>query len=941
MFNLRYLIIVLLGLTFFTARAQRANPVNMGAAKGIVRDTSRNYVLKSITVSLYKAADSTLLGYQLTNNYGEFTFRNVPTGIPLYLEINHTGYQILRKNFSLTNSNELIDFKTLIVQRQSINLNEVLITLPPVNMNGDTLEFNASAFKLDSNAVVEDLLKALPNVTVWGDGTITVNGSEIKKLKINGKSFFGGEFKVALQNIAKNALQKVQVYKAVEDESNPLDSTLEMNLKLKKGKDFGYFGKIGGGYGTNNRFEVDANLNVFTPKLQLSVVAAGNNANKSFNDIQTLVANSTFKGVGTRIDYQPDFKQSGLNRTNTAGASLTYDFIEKPDNYKKSSLNTSYYLQNKTRDYRSETQTISTLNSDNSISEKNSVVNLSNSTVQKANADYEWIKNQNSLKLSQSFNFSEGSNTETAFRSAENDQKVLLSTNNTIGTNNFKNSIFKLQAGYRKTESLAARNELLKSFRLNYQIGGYNNSTQQLNITDFRSFVDPLTNKKFNRKYDNDNKGINQQLDFELNDLNNLLFGESNISDIELSVTNKISLSNNNEHNNVLDFDTIRNNYRNNEYLSNQFETNRTEEMPGLTLAKTITKNLSNRFNKNITLSVSAKQTFISFDSKSQRSFQNLNRTYSTFLPEASFLYYNHQYGEFSKTYNLSFSTSVNIPTLGQLAPLTDSTNLYYLRRGNLALKESVTRTISFSYNYNSQTKNIFSYGLQITAGKIENNIVDSILIDDQNRRTIYPINANGSRFFNAGINLKKAFKFKLSELQFNIKSNGTNSRNPNYVNGLFTYSSNFNTDTHLNTDFTYKGFLAFAIDQFYSTYQSKQSAFNTDYRGKNIGTTLSTSYNITKKLTFNTNITFNSSSSSRTDDINYAIWNANAVYRFLKGNNAEFKLSALDLLRQNTSIINYGNLNSFTIGTQNVLRQYFIITFSYYPRQFGKKTKK
>jgi hypothetical protein len=63
-------------------------------------------------------------------------------------------------------------------------------------------------------------------------------------------------------------------------------------------------------------------------------------------------------------------------------------------------------------------------------------------------------------------------------------------------------------------------------------------------------------------------------------------------------------------------------------------------------------------------------------------------------------------------------------------------------------------------------------------------------------------------------------------------------------------------------------------------------------------------------------------------------------VYRFLKGNNAEIKFAALDLLRQNTSVINYGDANSFTIGTQNVLKQYFMTTISYYPRQFGKKGK-
>ena len=97
----------------------------------------------------------------------------------------------------------------------------------------------------------------------------------------------------------------------------------------------------------------------------------------------------------------------------------------------------------------------------------------------------------------------------------------------------------------------------------------------------------------------------------------------------------------------------------------------------------------------------------------------------------------------------------------------------------------------------------------------------------------------------------------------------------------------------------------------------------------------------MTKKFTLSSNISFNSSKSNSAASINFAIWNASAVYRFLKGNNAEFKFSAMDLLHQNTNIINYGGANSFTLGTQNVLQQYFMATFSYYPRQFGKKPVK
>ncbi|HMI01099.1 MAG TPA: hypothetical protein VK541_01380, partial [Pedobacter sp.] len=276
-----------------------------------------------------------------------------------------------------------------------------------------------------------------------------------------------------------------------------------------------------------------------------------------------------------------------------------------------------------------------------------------------------------------------------------------------------------------------------------------------------------------------------------------------------------------------------------------------------------------------------------------------------------------------------------------QLAPLTDSTNLYYLQRGNINLRAAVRQEIAFSLNHYDQTnKNTLNYNLRMSAGLVKDNIVDSLLIDDQNRRTVFLVNADGHKYINFNGSVRKAFKLKSSELQFSLNSYVNANKNPGYTNNVFTFSSNLNTNSGANVNYTYKSYLAVALGQSYSTYQSKQEAFNTQYSGKNLGTNLSTSYNVTKRFTLYSNVSFNNSSSSNAKDVNFTIWNASAVYRFLKGNNAEFKFSALDLLRQNTSVINYGNSNSFTIGTQNVLKQYFMTTISYYPRQFGKKNK-
>jgi hypothetical protein len=936
-------IALLMAVSVLTAKAQNNTAVLPGSAKGIARDTAQNYVLKSATATVYKASDSTLVSYQVTNNYGEFSFKNLPVNVALRLELSHVGYLTSRKNFTVPSDKNTIDLGLIIATRRDIMLNDVVISIPPISMNGDTLEFNAAAFKLDSNAVVEDLLRKIPNVTLWGDGKITVNGREVKSIMVNGKSFFGGDIKTATQNLAKNAVEKIQVYNKARSQqnTNPADSTLEMNIKLKKGKDIGYFGKIGMGYGTNNRFETDASINMYSPKMQIGIVGAINNINKIADNAEDLLSNSTFKGVGTNIEYQPDFRAEGITKPKALGANFTYNFIEKPTWERKNTLKANYFLQDRNSNYLSDAQTTTSVNSTDKIIENSNTTNNSTNTTQRFDSDYQLAKKGHNLRVSQNVSLNTGESVAQTFRSASNLQNVLTSTNNSMNTSNYDNKSFYIKGEYGYSPYIIRPGMRFRGFNLDYDLYAYDNSNQRLNITEFRSFTGAALNQKFNRKYDTHTNGIKQEINFALPNLKSIIFGDKSYSKLSVDLTNKLILKSDKNDNNVQDLDTINNVYRVNPYLNNQIQTNVVEETPGIRIQRSFTKSLSNRYYKSLTLRFHPKQILISQDNKSDRSFQNINRSYNRFAPDAGISYYNHQYGETSRSYDLNYNTTIRIPEIGQLAPLTDSTNLYYLQRGNVNLKKSVQQELSFSFSSNDQSsKNTLNYYLRVNAGKIDDNIVDSLLIDEQNRRTVFLVNADGHKYINFYGYIRKAYKFKSAELQLDLNTNLNTNKNPGYTNNVFTYSTNLNTGSNFNINYTYKSYLAVALNQSYSTYKSKQEAFNTGYSGKNLGTTLSSSYNVTKKFTLNSNITFNNSSSSNTKDINFTIWNASAVYRFLKGNNAEFKFSALDLLHQNSSVINYGSSNSFTTGTQNVLKQYFMTTISYYPRQFGKKGK-
>ena len=912
----------------------------MGSVKGVLKDTVHNYNVKSATVSVFRS-DSTLLNYQLSNNYGEFVFSNLPLNNNYYIEVSHIGYQLLRKAFTPTSAQSAVDLKTLILNPAEIVLNEVQIKIPPIQMNGDTLEFNAAAFKLDSNAVVEDLLRKIPNVTLWGDGQITVNGREVKSLLVNGKSFFGGDFKMATQNIPKNAVEKVQVYNVQKDKQNSLDSTLTVNVKLKKGKDKAQFGKIGGGYGTKGRFELDANMNISRPKMLFSVIVAGNNVNKTANDIRTLTSNSTFKNNGISVDYQPDFRATGINRTYTGGATFSYNFIENPTYENRKVLTANYFFQNKNNDVISNTETTTSIGTSGKVFDKISSNSSTLSNNHRFDSQFEYGSQKSQLTISQNLDINSGESTNQSFRSAANQENVPTSTNTTLGRNNYNTKNFNLNASYNYNDYLSAEKKI-RSYNMRYSLAVNETENERTDLTAFRSFTDATSNRDFNRKYNTDGSNITQQLFAELPQLKRLFFGNKRLADFDFRIGNELRMVNSNDKSDVGDFSSLTNGYNGNAYLSNNLRTNTISETPSFALSKSFSKYLSNRFSRTLSFTLAARQKFTYQDNRSDKSFQNINRSYSNFVPTATISYYKNQQGEYNNQISLSFNTDIRIPTIDQLAPLIDSTNVYSLRKGNIDLREANARDISlYFYHTDQRGKNTLNYNINASVNFTQNAFTDSLFIDSQNRRTIFSVNADGYRSARLGGDIKKALKLKTSELQMNLGGSATFTKSPVYVNNEFSFSNNQNISTYLGFNYTYKDKLALETRENFSISKSKQNAFNTSYNGTNLSTAFSGSYNITKKVTLNSNINFNSSKSSNSMSVNYTIWNASATFRLLKGNNIEFKLTALDLLRQNNSVINTGNANSFTFGTRNVLQQYFMVTLAYYPRKFGLDKKK
>ena len=93
-------------------------------------------------------------------------------------------------------------------------LGEATVTASRVAMvvKGDTIEYDARAFRLAEGSMLDNLISMLPGVTFTEDGRIYVNGQYVDKLMVNGRDFFKDNPKVALDNLPSYVVDKIKVY---------------------------------------------------------------------------------------------------------------------------------------------------------------------------------------------------------------------------------------------------------------------------------------------------------------------------------------------------------------------------------------------------------------------------------------------------------------------------------------------------------------------------------------------------------------------------------------------------------------------------------------------------------------------------------------------------------------------------------------------------------
>ena len=890
--------------------------------QGSLKDSIANRALNSATVSLVYAKDSSLVSFSRTNEAGVFNFKNVAPGNYL-ISVSYVGY--VPKWVPVITGTEKTVEMGLIYMNDVNTMSTVTVTArrPPVVINGDSVEFNSENFKTAPNAVVEDLLKKMPGMEVDKSGGITVNGKKVTKVFVNGKEFFTGDPVMATKNLPADAVDKIQVYDRKSDQAmfTGIDDGSEetaINLKLKKDRNKSTFGKLNGGAGTPSVFDLQGNVNVINNDEQLSAIGGANNTNRQNFSNRNIINFSgggggrPGAGGGVTINFSGG---SGETDANAQGIADTYSIGGNYSNIfndKKTEFNANLSVSDVTRNNISSsfTQNLTPGNAFNRISNANSIAgnkqqNFGSTIDHKVNDNFSF-RFTPSLGFQQTTNYSEDS-TQTYLTNGN-----LLNSNTTVSSSasdavNAASTLLLRKKFAKKGRTISST--ITQSFNRSNSTG--NQFTEQLSYINNKLSNDSILDQQNTRKGENSSYSANLIYTEPL--------GKKSLLEFNTYLSKSIGSSSRRifDRNDATDdYDLL------NTRLTNEFNSEYTYSGGGMSYR-------SNQKKYNFSTGFSLQKAVLDGENISAKT--KISQSFQDILPNATFRY------NFSQTKNLNvdYRTSTNQPSITQLQPVLDQSNINRQSIGNPDLKRSYVHNLNIRF-FSSKILAGKSFFSTLNASTTNNSIVnyDSVLPN----RTILtrPVNVDGAYRINGSVNYGFGIKKLKSRLSFGLNAGLNN--NISYANGLLNTIVTKSTGPSMSYAYIVDDVIDINLTARYSFSQTTNEVnptLNTNFLTKVFGADM-TNYlplNIVLNQSFNYAI-----NTGRAEGFNTAIpiWNASFSKFFLKNKRAEIKMSAFDLLNKNIGINRNVSQNQIVDRSYNVISQYFMLTFTYSLQKSG-----
>jgi hypothetical protein len=862
-----------------------------GTLFGQVRDSADQTVITGAMVVLTNMADTLHNTGAASNLKGYFIFKNIKPG-QYRLKISYLGYKTLFIPVKVDKAE--INLGTLYLKPDSGTLDEIVVEgqIPPVQQHGDTLQYNADAFKTNPDAELEDLLYKLPGITL-DNGTIKAHGEEIQQILLDSKPYFGGDLNSALKNIPAETIDKIKIYYRQSDMARFTGVDDGLSIKVidiitKKDKRNGQFGKAMAGASSNNLYRLDGNINFFNGNRRITLTGSSSDANTG-----------PLGGVSTA-------NSAGINY----GDSITRGmYLSGSYSWNQSFSKTQSSLQ---RTY---------LGTNNSYSENDAASNNSASHGLNLRLNYN-PDSSNYMVFSPYINIP-----------AQNSTSSMISENSANGSLQSKSnhSYTNETGGYSYSGSLMYGHRFHKpgrtiSFNINASVNSNSGSGYLKSSSIFYGSHDSLSILSQQNSLNSNTVSWSPSINFT-EPLNKKTLVQFSYSFASInSSSNRLSYNFDSINKDFPDIDTS---------LSSRFST------AALTHRAGISYRLNGKkyyFNAGLNYQNSA------LDGQQVYPYPfSIHRNFNNFLPSAMFNY------KFSNTsnINISYQSSAQLPSIFQLQDIVNNANPLQLSAGNPALKQQYLQTASIRYGLPVSAKNTLYFNVSgsITMHSISSATIvagtDSMIaggyLMHKGARLTLPVNLDGA----GSIRGTATYTMRLEKIKSNL--NLTAGYAYNISPGMMNYVITFTRTSSINGGISLGGNIKEHLDYsmaFNPNYNIANNNFlpmqNTAYFSQN--TMFRVNWIAWKGIVINTDLNYHSYSGYNSSfNQNHTSWNAGIGKKFFKKQNGEVRLYVYDILNQ-------GNTLSRTVTDlyiqdrqANVLTRYYMLTFIYQLRNYTR----
>lgn len=904
---------------------------------GNVQDPDGN-PLEAATVYLTSVKDSTLIEYTITNKNGGWELKTKKIEQPVYLKVSYVSFVDHKQELKSVLENK--DFGTIKMEDKTNELDAVVIEgeIPPIRIKQDTLEFNASSFKVRPDANVEALLKQLPGIAIDSDGKITHNGKPVNEILVNGKPFFDTDGKMALKSLPAEMIDKVQLSdtKTKAEKISGQNSNGEnasINLTIKKDMNKGLFGKLTAGYGTNERYETSGLLNYFKDKRKLSFLASSNNINSSGFSQDELFDNMGRMGsswISSGGSYSLNGMYFGANRgitiTNTAGLNYSDELLkdfEVSGSYSYTGARTEN--ENRTKEISLLPQTTDTEGNliNNNFTTESTSRSDSEQFTHNFNTDFE-VKPDSTSTLSfvPRFNFGSMVSRNNSMETSRDENGQLLNESDGSTFDKTDNASFTGRMYYFKSITKKGRsigvtfnNENRKNdgISLNQSTTAFYEDTDNDGIDD--TTLDVRDQKRFNRQTnDSYNGGVE--------------YFEPLTDSLKLKISVDYNWRQSLDERVGYDYDAITQDYTAlNELLSNHLVTTTKTTTPtaGINVAK-------KKYYMNLDLGTS----FTTFDNFSRYLGTDYSLTKNYALPKAR-MYFNYRVSK-TKNMSLSYNLNTSFPGARQLLPVVDVSNPLYTITGNPDLDPTLTHNISASYrNFDYSSKS--GYSVYTGASIYQDQVVGYTLIDPSAKRTTTYRNISGAYNMYLGLNWNKSFKKEAHNFRLNLGLNSNYGLQKGFTNSELYEATSYGITPNAGLTYEYGELLTISPSYQFTYDEQNYTSYNLNSTSNVVHRfNLQTTSYWPKHVVFGNDFAYTYNSNIAPGfKRDFYLWNTSLGYNFLD-DKLLCKVKVYDVLNQNLGTSRTISATSITDQENIVLKRYVMFSLTFKIERFGGK---